>query len=88
MVWGQPHRFHAKIEGGPSINFHDVGTVLYDDDITRKSVNLGAVAGLNFVIPNRFVDVQFRARYILAGGYKNYSTSGIGVSVGIGFGGI
>lgn len=93
---GRPQTLHVNLEAGPTINLQQInnesvghrdaqGNSLSD---FRRKTNLGGILGINFIAPTRFANVFLRLRYTYTRDYYSYNTSGIGASIGIGFGNI
>jgi hypothetical protein len=80
-VIGSPQTIRIDIEGGPSINIQYAETRLNYE----MEQSAGGIAGISLIVPNRFSALLIRTRYILCRDYRDFNTSGVGVSLGFEF---
>ncbi len=80
-VIGSPQTIRIDIEGGPSLNMQYAETRLNYE----MEQSAGGIAGISLIVQNRFSALLIRTRYILCRDYRDFNTSGVGVSLGFEF---
>lgn len=83
---GTPRSNRVNLEVGPCLNIQYTDNPRYQRMDEKKDPSLGVIIGAGLVIPKRFTNLLLRVRYILVRDYRGYNTSGIGITLGIGWG--